>query len=71
MAGQSGRAGDPRITVLDTWTLFADADGDAPAALFPDLLHPNADGYAKWTAALRPIFARLGLMRTTGARGTP
>ena len=68
---RAAAAGDPRITVLDTWTLFADADGDAPAAFFPDLLHPNADGYAKWAAALRPILARLRLTGTTGARGTP
>jgi lysophospholipase L1-like esterase len=55
---------DPQVTVLDTWTLFADANGDAPASLFPDLLHPNADGYAKWSAALRPLLATLGFVDT-------
>jgi hypothetical protein len=25
------------------------------------LLHPNAIGYAKWTDALKPIFAKLNL----------
>lgn len=51
----------PQVTVLDTWKLFADAQNDAPLAEFPDLLHPNASGYAKFAAALRPLFATLGL----------
>ncbi len=54
--------GDPRVTVLDTWTLFADANGDARASEFPDLLHPNGAGYAKWAAALRPVLATLGFL---------
>lgn len=52
------------VTVLDTWTLFADEQGDAKPEEFPDLLHPNGDGYAKWVAALRPLFATLGLIET-------
>ncbi|WP_372898629.1 GDSL-type esterase/lipase family protein [Stieleria sp.] len=56
--------GDQQITVIDTWTLFADENGDAKKIEFPDLLHPNALGYAKWEAALRPIFATLGLIET-------
>jgi hypothetical protein len=55
---------DARVTYLETWPLFADAGGDAPAAEFPDLLHPNEAGYAKWAAALRPIFATLGFTET-------
>ena len=55
---------DARVTLLETWPLFADASGDAIAAEFPDLLHPNDAGYAKWAAALRPIFATLGLAQT-------
>lgn len=56
--------GDPQFTVLDTYALFADAEGDAPAALFPDRLHLNAAGYAKWASALRPLFATLGFLDT-------
>ncbi len=56
--------GDPQITLLETWPLFADAAGDAPLAEFPDLLHPNAVGYAKWAAALRPVLATLGFLET-------
>ncbi len=56
--------GDPQVTVLDIWTLFADEKGDAKLAEFPDLLHPNEVGYAKWAAALRPVLATLGFLET-------
>ncbi|MCA9162829.1 MAG: DUF1080 domain-containing protein [Planctomycetales bacterium] len=56
--------GDSQIVVLETWQLFADENGNAKAAEFPDLLHPNQAGYAKWAAALRPIFATLGYLET-------
>jgi hypothetical protein len=56
--------GDPRVTYLETWPLFADSRGDANPDEFPDLLHPNEAGYARWAAALRPVFATLGLSET-------
>jgi lysophospholipase L1-like esterase len=56
--------GDPQFTVLDTYALFANAEGDAIPALFPDLLHLNPAGYAKWASALRPVFATLGYLDT-------
>jgi len=62
---------DPRVTYLETWPLFAGPDGDATLAEFPDLLHPNETGYAKWAAALRPIFATLGLSETADDPFTP
>jgi lysophospholipase L1-like esterase len=52
---------DARVTYVETWPLFADASGNAIADEFPDLLHPNEAGYAKWAAALRPLFDTLGL----------
>lgn len=55
---------DPQVIPLDTWSLFADANGNASVAEFPDLLHPNEVGYAKWAAALRPLFATLKLSET-------
>jgi hypothetical protein len=51
--------------VLDTYALFADATGDALPSLFPDLLHLNPAGYAKWASALRPVFATLGHLDTS------
>jgi lysophospholipase L1-like esterase len=58
------RKGDPYVTLLETWPLFADAQGDAKPDEFPDLLHPNSAGYAKWAAALRPLLATLGFLDT-------
>jgi len=62
---------DPRVTLLDTWTLFANAEGDAKIEEFPDLLHPNHTGYAKWAAALRPILATLGFAENEPDTFTP
>jgi N-sulfoglucosamine sulfohydrolase len=56
--------GDPQVTVLDTWTLFADPAGDAMPVFFPDLLHLNPAGYDRWAAGLRPILATLGFTET-------
>jgi hypothetical protein len=56
--------GDSQITLLETWTLFADTKGDAKPEEFPDLLHPNEAGYKKWAAALRPILATLSFLET-------
>ena len=53
----------PRVIPLETWRLFADrSTGDATAAEFPDLLHPNDAGYAKWAASLRPVLEALGFL---------
>ena len=56
--------GNQQVTYVETWQQFANAEGDAKSEEFPDLLHPNAGGYAKWAAALRPIFATLGFLET-------
>jgi len=56
--------GNKTVTVLDTWTLFADENEDAKKEEFPDLLHPNQAGYAKWAAALKPVLATLGFLET-------
>jgi lysophospholipase L1-like esterase len=63
--------GDPQVTLLETWPLFTDALGNAKPEEFPDLLHPNPAGYAKWAAALRPILATLGFLETEPDRFTP
>ncbi len=56
--------GDRQITLIETWTLFAGAQGDAKPEEFPDLLHPNLTGYQKWAVALKPILATLGFLET-------
>ena len=53
--------GNPQVTLVEVWPTFANAEGNAKKEEFPDLLHPNKDGYAKWAAALRPVFSVLGL----------
>lgn len=63
--------GDAQVTLVETWPLFANAEGDAKKEEFPDLLHPNKAGYAKWAAALRPIFATLGFLETEPDNFTP
>ncbi len=54
--------GDSRVIYLDTFDLFDDGNGDAIPAEFPDLLHLNELGYAKWAAALRPVLETLELL---------
>jgi lysophospholipase L1-like esterase len=63
--------GDPQVTLVETWQLFADPQGDAKADEFPDLLHPNKGGYLKWAAALRPILATLGYIENETDKFTP
>lgn len=63
--------GDPQVTVVDTWSLFAAESGDADPQWFKDMLHLNPAGYDRWTAALRPIFATLGFLETTPDDFTP
>jgi lysophospholipase L1-like esterase len=63
--------GNAQVTFVETWPLFADAQGDSNASEFPDLLHPNMAGYAKWAAALRVIFATQGFVDTIPYEFTP
>jgi lysophospholipase L1-like esterase len=63
--------GDPQITLVETWPLFANSQGDAKQEEFPDLLHPNKAGYAKWAAALRPVLATLGFVENQEDNFTP
>ncbi|MFO1476495.1 MAG: SGNH/GDSL hydrolase family protein [Verrucomicrobiota bacterium] len=62
---------DPQVTMVDTWTPFADENGDAKVSEFPDLLHPNAAGYAEWADLLRPVFVRLNLMSFAAPAAEP
>ncbi|GAB5558364.1 MAG: hypothetical protein SynsKO_00110 [Synoicihabitans sp.] len=57
--------GHPQVRILDTWTLFADASGNAKVEEMPDLLHPNDVGYEKWRAALWPLLATYHFVEQT------
>jgi hypothetical protein len=63
--------GDPQVTLVETWILFTNAVGDAKPEEFPDLLHPNKAGYAKWAAGLRPLLATYGFMDNEPFTFTP
>lgn len=58
-------------TYLETWTMFADSNGNARVDEFPDQLHPNETGYAKWAGALRPILVTLGVFKEAFDAFTP
>ncbi len=47
-----------RVVTCDTWSIFDDGTGSCRKEEFPDMLHPNKAGYAKWKAALDEIFAQ-------------
>jgi lysophospholipase L1-like esterase len=53
--------GDGQWVRCDTWSVFADEQGNANKEEFPDLLHPNPAGYAKFAAAVRPILEKLNI----------
>ena len=63
--------GDAQVTLMETYVLFADAQGDAKKDEFPDLLHPNKAGYAKWAGAIRPVLETLGLAKVEPDTFTP
>ena len=52
---------DPRVVICDTWSTFDDGNGNCKKEEFPDMLHPNKAGYAKWKAALEEAFAEIKL----------
>ena len=52
-----------QVSMVKTWAVFADDAGDARPEEFPDLLHPNEKGYAKWAEALRPVLTERGILR--------
>lgn len=54
--------GDKQVTLIDTWSMFANENGNARKSEFPDLLHPNAVGYEMWANTLRPVLETLDLV---------
>jgi lysophospholipase L1-like esterase len=58
-AGATKLADGRKVRFLDVGPKFLTPDGDLPAALMPDLLHPNEAGYEIWAAALKGPLAEL------------
>lgn len=54
-----GFADQKRVFFLDINDTFLEDDGTLPKEIMPDLLHPNAKGYALWAKAMEPTVARL------------
>lgn len=47
------------VEYLDIGSAFVDAQGNTKRALFPDLLHPNTEGYQAWADAMQPTLSRI------------
>jgi len=54
-----GLADYRHVYYLDLGPKFLAADGTLPAAIMPDFLHPNAEGYRIWAEAMEPEVKRL------------
>ena len=52
-------ADNEKVFYLDINDKFLDSDHKLPKDIMPDLLHPNAKGYAIWAEAVEPTIAKL------------
>lgn len=52
-------ADNKNIYYLDIGPKFLDKEGNLPREIMPDLLHPNAKGYAIWAEAIEPCVKEL------------
>jgi lysophospholipase L1-like esterase len=51
---------NPNFALCDTWSIYADANGNPnPADFVPDHLHLNQAGYSVWKQALDPVIAQV------------
>jgi lysophospholipase L1-like esterase len=55
----SGYADGKKVFFLDINSEFLDENGTLPKSVMPDLLHPQASGYATWAKAMEPTIAKL------------
>ncbi|WUR11408.1 GDSL-type esterase/lipase family protein [[Empedobacter] haloabium] len=55
----AGLADHRHVFYHDVSPAFLDAHGVLPKDVMPDLLHPNARGYALWGEAMEPVLQRL------------
>ncbi len=47
------------VTLTNINNVFLDKDGNLPASVMPDYLHPNAEGYQRWGAALEKAISTM------------
>ena len=47
------------VHYLNIDSIFLTEDGTLPKSIMPDALHPNAEGYKKWAAAMEPKIKEL------------
>ena len=59
---------EPGVAWLDLYPAFLRADGSGDPGLFKDGVHPNAAGYARWSAALLPKLEALRAARAAAGR---
>lgn len=50
---------EKKITYIDLWDQFSNANGTPNRALFHDSAHPNAKGYAVWAETLEPVLRKV------------
>ena len=55
----AGYADNQRIFYRNINQQFLTLEGELPTEIMPDLLHPNAKGYAIWAKAIEQDIARL------------
>ena len=55
----AGYADNQRVFYLDVNSKFLEDGGILPAAIMPDLLHPNEKGYEIWAEAMEPTVKQL------------
>ncbi|MCU0979632.1 MAG: GDSL-type esterase/lipase family protein [Pirellulaceae bacterium] len=55
----AGYADNQHVYYLDVNSKFLEDGGVLPAALMPDLLHPNEKGYEIWAEAMEPTVKQL------------
>lgn len=57
------------VRYLDIGKVFLDENGEIPADVMPDRLHPNAKGYELWYNAIKQPVADLMKPASTGGKG--
>lgn len=52
-------ADDKHVVYLNINSAFLNENGALPITVMPDLLHPSAEGYARWSRAMMPLLTKM------------